>query len=173
MDTPQYEQVQRPMCTLTEHEKNTRKQFVTEYMKDRNPTRAAMRIGYSALFAKDFSEKFMLESYTLKLISDAEGGVGEGEIDDEKEKRKILNALWREANNMYSAPAARVAALAKLTSIFGMDAPTKSQVETTNKDGGMFVVPGIMNECQWTAQAAAQQEELIKPTSPPQLTAVK
>lgn len=176
MSTPEYEQAVRPMCTLTKYEKETRAKFVEEYLKDYNPVKAAMRVGYSNLFARDFAERFMLEPYTLQLIAEAEcGGSVEGELDEEKEKRRVLKALWREANNMGhgSTASSRVAALAKISAIYGMDAPTKSNINVNNtNDAGVFVVPGIMNEEQWTAQAAKQQEDLQKPTSPPQLKAV-
>lgn len=173
MDTSQYSDTQRPPCTLNEHEKKTRDQFVQEYLKDFDPYRACIRIGYSNLFAGDFAKRFMEEPYTLKRIADVQGGVLDGEeINEEKEKKKILNALWREANSMTSPAASRVAALAKLTAIFGMDAPSRSNVNVTGNEGGVFVVPGIMNEAQWALQASTQQAELIKPTSPPQLKAV-
>lgn len=174
MDTSQYSDAQRPPCTLSEQEKVTRQQFVAEYLKDYDARKACLRIGYSPLFATDFAKRFMEEPYTVKLIADAEGGsLGGEEIDEEKEKVRILKALWREANSMGSPAAARVAALAKLTSIFGMDAPSRSQVNVNAEgDGGVFVVPGIMNAEQWAAQAAAQQAELVKPTSPATLKAV-
>lgn len=161
------------MCLLTNPEKATRQQFVKEYLKDYNEYRACLRIGYSPLFAPDFSKRFMNEPYTLKLIAEAEGGTLPGEeFDEDKEKQKILKALWREANNTASPAAARVAALAKLTAVFGMDAPSRSQVNVNAGEGGVFVVPGIMNEVQWAAQAATQQAELVKPTAPAQLKAV-
>lgn len=160
------------MCILTEHEKSTRQQFVKEYLKDYDARKACLRIGYSNLFATDFAKRFMDEPYTLKLISEHESGnASDDSIDEEKERKRILAAIWREANNMASPAAARVAALNKLTSIFGMDAPTKSEVNMHN-EGGTFVVPGIMNEAQWTEQAATQQAELVKPTAPAQLKAV-
>lgn len=173
MDTSQYSNAERPMCLLTEHEKSTRQQFVKEYLKDYDARKACLRIGYSNLFAGDFSVRFMNEPYTLKLIAEFEGGTAPGEeINEEQEKKRILNALWREANSMGSPAAARVAALAKLTAIFGMEAPTRSNVNVNNNEGGVFVVPGIMNETQWAAQAATQQTELVKPTAPAQLKAV-
>ena len=171
MDSPQYTEAERPTCTLTEYEKDTRRRFVKEYLKDYDAFKACIRINYSAPFASDFSKRFMQEPFVLNLISQAECGADEtGEIDEEQQKRKILSALWREANSSYSPAAARVAALAKLTSIFGMDAPSKSHI--TTEGGGTFVVPGIMNENQWTEVAAKQQAELQKPQSPAQLKAV-
>lgn len=173
MDTSQYSDAQRPICVLTEHEKATRRQFVKEYLIDYDARKACLRIGYSNLFASDFAKRFMDEPYTLQLIAEVEGGTAPGEeFNEEKEKQRILKALWREANSMQSPAAARVAALAKLTSIFGMDAPTRSQVKIDGNENGTFIVPGIMNEAQWAEQAAAQQAELIKPVSPALLKAV-
>jgi hypothetical protein len=171
VDTSKTVNQERPMCSLTEHEKLTRQQFVTEYLKDYDARKACLRIGYSNLFAKDFAERFMNEPYTVKLIAEYEGGTLPGEeIDDEKEKKRILNALWREANSMGSPAAARVAALSKLTAIFGMEAPTRSHIDVNNNEGGVFVVPGIMNEDQWSNQAAKQQSDLV--TAPAKLKVV-
>lgn len=154
-------------------EKETRRKFVREYLKDYNPFKACIRIGYTALFAGDFSKRFMDEPFVLQLIAEEEGGTAPGEeFDEEKEKIRIYKALWREANSMNNPAPARVAALAKLTSILGMDAPTRSQVDVNAGEGGTFVVPGIMNTEQWELQAAKQQADLVKPSSPAQLKAV-
>ena len=171
METDQFSEAEQPICTLTVYEKATRKKFVEEYLKDYDAMKACMRIGYTALFAPDMARRFMIEPYTLRLISEVEGGSDDGEFDEEKEKRRIYKALWREANNMgiNSSQSARVAALAKLTAVLGMDAPSRSRI-SIEEGGGLFVVPGIMNEQQWTEQAAKQQEELVR--VPPQLRVV-
>ena len=158
---------------LTKGEMELRDRFVAEYLTDYDAYKACIRIGYAPAYAKDFSQRFMQEPYVLGKIRDAEGGTA-GDLDVEVQKKMIVAALWREAKNMGagSTQAARVAALAKLSAFYGMDAPKKSQTELTGADGmplgsGVFVVPGMMTADEWAKQAEAQQEELVRPTSPP------
>ena len=152
-----------------------RDRFVQEYLTDYDPFKAAIRIGYAPAYAKDFCQRFMQEPYVLGKIRDAEGGTTD-DLDVEVQKKMIVTALWREAKNMGagSTQAARVAALAKLSAFYGMDAPKKSQTELTGPDGmplgsGVFVVPGMMTAEEWAKQAEAQQEELVRPSGKPEL----
>lgn len=158
--------------SLTEREKLVRDKFVREYLKDYDQYKACLRVGYSPAWAKEFAVRFMEEPYVLQQIQNVQNQ--SEEIDAETEKRRIKAALWREANNFGpgSSQAARVAALAKLSAFQGMDAPTRSKTEMNITDGGVFIVPGIMTPEQWAAQAESQQEELVRPTSPPELKAV-
>lgn len=164
---------------LTSSEMVLRDRFVQEYLKDYDAYAACIRVGYAAAFAKEFCVRFMGESYVLNKIKQQEIAPLEEVLDEDVQKRKVYAALWKEAN--YVGPgasqSARVAALAKLSSFLGMDAPTRSQQELTGKDGsplgaGVFVTPGIMTAEQWAIQAEAQQAELVKPDSPPQLKVV-
>lgn len=161
--------------SLTKAEMELRDRFVTEYLTDYDAYKAAIRIGYAPAYAKDFCQRFMVEPYVLGKIRDAEGGTTD-DLDVEVQKKMIVAALWREAKNMGagSSQAARVAALSKLSAFYGMDAPKTSKTELTGADGlplgsGVFVVPGMVTAEEWAAQAEKQQEELIRPSSPPQL----
>jgi hypothetical protein len=163
---------------LTASEMELRDRFVTEYLTDYDQYKAAIRIGYAPAYAKDFSVRFMTEPYVLTKIREAEGGSTDN-LDIDVQKRMIVTALWKEAKNMGagSSQAARVAALSKLSAFYGMDAPKQTKTELTGADGqllgsGVFVVPGMVTAEEWAAQAEAQQAELIKPSSPPQLKAV-
>jgi hypothetical protein len=160
---------------LTKAEMELRDRFVAEYMTDYDHYKAAIRIGYAPAYAKDFGQRFMNEPYVLRKIKDAEGGTTD-DLDVEAQKKMIVAALWREAKNMGvgSSQAARVAALAKLSAFYGMDAPKTSKTELTGADGlplgsGVFVVPGMVTAEEWAKQAEAQQEELIRPSPPPVL----
>lgn len=155
-----------------------RDRFVKEYLTDYDAYKAAIRIGYAPAYAKDFSQRFMLEPYVLSKIADAEGGSSD-DLDVEVQKKMIVAALWREAKNMGmgSSQAARVAALSKLSAFYGMDAPKTSKTELTGADGqplgsGVFVVPGMVTAEDWAKQAEAQQAELVRPTAPPALRQV-
>jgi hypothetical protein len=144
-------------------------------LADYDAYKAAIRIGYAPAYAKDFCQRFMQEPYVLGKIRNAEGG-NVDDADPEVQKRMVLAGLWREARNFGagSSQAARVAALSKISAFFGMDAPKTSKTELTGADGqplgaGVFVVPGMVTAEEWAKQAEAQQEELVRPTSPPQL----
>lgn len=161
--------------TLTKAEMELRDRFVAEYLTDYDHYKAAIRIGYAPAYAKDFGQRFMTEPYVLGKIRDAEGGTT-NDLDIDVQKKMIVAALWREAKNMGagSSQAARVAALAKLSAFYGMDAPKTSKTELTGADGlplgsGVFVVPGMVTAEEWAKQAEAQQEELVRPSSPPAL----
>ena len=111
----------------------------------------------------------MNETYVLAKIAETEEGVGD-EYDEVSQKKKIVVALWREANNQGpgSSQSARVAALAKLSAFYGMDAAVRTKTELTGANGqplgeGVFVVPGLMTAEEWTKQAEKQQADLVKP----------
>ena len=152
---------------LTQAEMELRDRFVVEYLTDYDQYKAAIRIGYAPAYAKDFGQRFMNEPYVLGKIRDAEGGAST-DLDIEVQKKMIVAALWREAKNMGpgSSQAARVAALAKLSAFYGMDAPKTSKTELTGPDGlplgsGVFVVPGMITAEEWAKQAEAQQSSLV------------
>lgn len=160
---------------LTKSEMELRDRFVAEYLTDYDAYKAAIRIGYAPAYAKEFCQRFMQEPYVLGKIRAAEGGATD-DLDVDVQKKMIVAALWREAKNMGpgSSQAARVAALAKLSAFYGMDAPKTSKTELTGADGqplgsGVFVVPGMVTAEEWAAQAEKQQAELIRPSSPPSL----
>ncbi len=159
---------------LSSPEKALRDRFVVQYLVDYDAYKACIRIGYTPPFAKEFSARFMNEQYVLLKIAELENTSGTAKSDpkaeEEAEKKRIIAGLWREANNLGygSSQSARVAALAKLSAFYGMDAPTRSKTELTGADGqplnaGVFVVPGLMTTEEWEAQAAAQQEALTRP----------
>ena len=158
---------------LSSAEMALRDRFVVEYLVDYDPFKAAIRLGYSPAFARSFSIQFMNEPYVLNKIKESEIGP-EVEFDEVEQKKKIVNTLWREANfyGMGSSQSARVAALAKLSAFYGMDAPSRSTQELTGKDGeplgqGVFVIPGLVSAEDWAKQAEEQQANLIKPELTP------
>jgi hypothetical protein len=156
--------------TLSEREKAIRDKFVQEYLTDYDSTAAAIRIGYPQSISKEYGVRFMNEPYVLQQIRLKET-TPEKEEDLEVMKKRIMAGLLREAN--YRGPgcsqSARVAALAKLASMHGMDAPSRSQTEIVNPGGlaGVFLIPGLMTPEQWELAAAAQQEALVNGTLKP------
>lgn len=108
-----------------------RQRFVAEYVIDHDGRLAALRIGFNANFAVDYAKKFLSEPYVQQLIKAHLYAV---ENDPEFNKKRVMAALFKEANNHGpgSSHSARVSALAKLTSVLGMDAPAKSESKVTN-----------------------------------------
>lgn len=159
---------------LTHRERDLRDHFVNEYLVDYDQKSAAIRIGYGQSYAYEMSVRLMQCPYVLQQIKLKET-TGEEESDEAMRKR-VISGLIREAN--YKGPgcsaSARVAALAKLAAIQGMDAPTRSKTEITGPDGqplggGMFVVPGIISVEEWEKAAAAQQAALVNQSADPAL----
>lgn len=131
-----------PVVQYSDAERELRERFVTEYLVDYNAYAACLRVGFHSQFATDYAKKFMEESFVRKLIKQHElAAESEGEADTNK--RRIMAALFKEAN--YHGPgsshSARVSALAKLTTLFGMDAPTKSESKVTVNQPVQFYLP--------------------------------
>ncbi len=70
-------------------------------------------------------------------------------------------ALMKEAHNQFNSGAARVAALAKLMSHYGMDAPAKTQNEHLHR-GGVMMVPAIADINDWELAATNSQTRLVQ-----------
>lgn len=124
---------------LTELEKRLRDDFVREYLIDYSYTAAATRVGYNGALATEFGQRFRYDTYVQKRIAEAMQSEAEDEeFADQVRKRRVMSALLREAN--YHGPgsshAARVSALAKIATIEGMEAPTKTE-STVKHEGGL------------------------------------
>lgn len=124
-----------PNKQYSQAELELRSRFVTEYLVDYNQYAAALRVGFNHAFAPDYSKKFMEEPYVRQLIKEREL-TPSGDLENEANIRRIKAALFKEAN--YHGPgsshSARVSALSKLTSLFGMDAPSKLESKVTVND---------------------------------------
>lgn len=150
--------------TYTAVGKALRDKFVKEYFVDFDSTAAAGRIGYPAAIQKEYGNRLMQEPYVLQQISIKQKEIENGSL--EEMRQFVILSLRREASltGPGTSQSARVAALDKLASIYGLHAPTKSQQQMLGPDGkpleGVFVVPGIMSDEQWEAAAAKQQETL-------------
>lgn len=121
--------------SLTENERNIRERFVSEYLVDYNPLAAAIRVGYAEAYARNFASQFMHEPYVLQLISAKEQELGVT-TEQDKHRQKIITRLYSIANNNNASASAQVAALAKLSSIFGLDAPVKTVQEVKVTEQG-------------------------------------
>lgn len=116
--------------TLGKTERKLRDRFVEEYLVDYDAFGAAIRIGYSEAFARQYSQQFMLEPYVRKRITSREQELGIT-TEEDQHRRKIVSGLYRIAHSPNSAASAQVAAYTQLAKIVGIEAPVKTQQEVT------------------------------------------
>lgn len=149
---------------LSEQELALRNLFVDEYLTDFDSVSAAMRCGFASSFAEDYAKKFLSEPYIQQRIKKEQLREPENKeektSEDDHNKRRVLSALMREAHNQYNSGAARVAALSRLTAIYGMEAPIKSQQEILHR-GGVMMVPAIADINAWEQSAIESQTKLV------------
>lgn len=122
---PAAEDQSLPTPAMSRAERNLRKKFVAEYMRDYSANDACIRLGYRENFAATYAQKFLQEPYTMQLIAEAEEKLGLN--DKDKHKIRIMAGLYREAHNKFNTGSARVAALSQIAKIEGLEAPAKVQ----------------------------------------------
>lgn len=151
----------------TEAQKALRDWFVNEYLIDYNSVAAAMRIGYARAYAVEYAQKMMDEPYVQRRIVQVTGQKLDPVKEEEYNKQRIKQTLLKEAH--YRGPgsshAARVAALAKLMQIYGMEAPKKIEAKHTHQ-GGVMAVPGIASLDSWEQTASKSQTDLAQHADP-------
>lgn len=149
---------------LSDHDRELRDLFVIEYLKDHDYKNAAIRVGFLPAFADQYAAEFATDPYVKKKIDfEMTRELSPEEEAEQKRmmKRRIDAQLMRQA--MYKGPGAshgaRVSALAKLASIYGMDAPTKVE-QTVQHKGGVMMIPSAIGLGDWEAEAMASQQKL-------------
>lgn len=150
-------------ASLNPREKALRDAFVVEYMIDFNSVKAAQRIGFHRQFAIEYAQRFMEEPYVQKKINEIKfKDIPERDM-AEYDKKRIKGALMQEAHYFGpgSSHSARVAALGRLATLNGLDAPKKIEQTLLHK-GGVMAVPGIANLDDWEKTAAASQDKLVE-----------
>lgn len=151
-----------PIAPMSEREKALRDMFVSEYLVDYDQVKAAQRCGFNLQFAVEYAKRFMEESYVQQRIRDVTFMKVDEKAIEQFDKTRIKAALMAEAH--YRGPgsshAGRVAALSKLASLYGMEAPKKSAMDVTHK-GGVMAVPGIASLAEWEQTAAESQDKLV------------
>lgn len=146
---------------LSDADRAMRERFVEEYLKDEDAILAASRCGFQFGFAKEIGIKFLGEAYVQKRLQERrEKPPEDAAAEEERLRLKVLRRLESEASDMRNSSSSRVAALAKLAVILGMDAPTKSQ-QTITHQGGVMMVPQIADLGQWEKTATKAQELLV------------
>lgn len=145
---------------LDPQEKALRDRFVEEFLVDGNAYLAALRVGFQAGFAKDYSAKFFNEPYVQQRLEHLKQNPGEAKQVEKYDKNLVMATLRTVATNQFEKGAARVAAAAKLAAIYGMDKPVEKKTTITHK-GGVLMVPAIANLDDWEAIAKQSQEKLL------------
>lgn len=154
------------MTELTAQEKELRDMFVVEFLKDHDYRNAAIRIGFLPKYADQYAAEFAVDPYVKRRIEyEMTRPLTNEEAAEHKRAmiRRTEALLLKQAG--YAGPGAshgaRVSALSKLASIYGMDAPTKVE-QTIQHKGGVMMVPGVASVEDWEAAAVASQEKLTK-----------
>lgn len=140
--------------------KKVYRSFVEQYLRDYDAVAACSRMGYAERFAEVNAATFMKAPYVAKLIKDMEEDTAEDDdAEAEKQSRIIKAGLMREANYFGpgSSHSGRVAALAQLSKIHGME---QSKIDHQHK-GGVMLVPSTATDVEaWQAAAIDNQNEL-------------
>lgn len=136
--------------------------FISEYLVDFNQTDAAQRCGFQREFAIEYGQRLMATPYVKRRIKELQLMKVDEVQDAEYNKVRVKAALIREAHyhGPGSSQSARVAALAQLSKLYGMEAPKKSEATVTHR-GGVMAVPGIATMDDWEAAAVQSQVELV------------
>lgn len=147
-----------PELNLTEREVQVRDSFAEEYIVDYDSFGAAVRVGFKEKDATSIARRFLNDTYVARKIQELEEVTTE-EDKVGKRKLRIIQSLNREAHfkGHGASHSARVAALGKLTEIYGLNAPQKSEV---THNGGVMVVPPLTSADEWSGNASKSQEEL-------------
>lgn len=145
----------------TEREKALLDLFCQEYLVDSNATLAASRCGFQAGFAEEYGKRFFQRAYVQRKLRALLEAEPEAKAEEKYNRRLVINTLREVAANKYQKATARVAAARGLASIYGMDAPIKTQNTNINK-GGVLVVPAIASIEDWEAAAKSSQGKLME-----------
>ena len=156
----------------TDRELAIRHKFIEHYLHDYDPVAAAQRCGWPREYAKDMSMKFMDEPYVMNEIKkretkppviDLENNPEAAKAQEAQMRQYVLAGLIKQAN--YYGPGSthsgRVAALAEISKLQGLNAPARLKQEiTTGENEGVFVVPGVVSQDEWARMAAEHQGKL-------------
>lgn len=156
--------------SYTAQERTVRDRFVEEYLYDHDAELAAQRVGFPRGVAREYGLKFLEEVYVAREIKRRQLSIPSPDQSEEdrraaevQARQQIMASLWRESNyhGPGSSQSGRVAALARLSAMYGFDAPTRTKTEVDVNGGeGVFVIPGVVTADQWEKMAQAQQDQL-------------
>lgn len=132
-----------------------RERFVSEYLFDFSPRRAALRCGYSEKSASAVAHNFMAEPGVQRLIREHMQSYDVSALT----KNRVIAGLIKEATNESSSAshAARIAAWKILGQAVGLG---ENEVKDDRPRGGVMVIPTTPVEAEWEAVASKSQEDL-------------
>ena len=151
----------RPQADPPPYEKEVMLKFVEEYSFDKDPKKAALRIGITALHAQTVADKFMDSPFVQLEIKKRQYKDIKMVQDPERLKQELIINLMNivryegEASN----PSARVAAAKTIAQLTGIESPKQ---ETATQISNVMVIPAPMSVDDWSATAQAQQSRLQK-----------
>jgi hypothetical protein len=135
--------------------------FVEEYSFDKDPRKAALRIGITAVHAQTVADKFMNSPFVQGHIKKRQYKDAIIVQDPEKLKQELIINLMNivrydgEAAN----PSARVAAAKTIAQLTGIEAPKQ---ETATQISNIMLIPSPMSVDDWSSVAQTQQSKLQK-----------
>lgn len=156
----------------TEREKDLRRRFVEQYLIDYDAPDACRRIGFTGSLALEYARKFMDETFVKQLITERESRPmdvdASAEDDADVMRRRIITSLLRESKTVGpgSSHAARVAALNKLASLYGLTDQRKPLEDGAVRGGVMRVPEPPASLNTWEELAAQQQASLMQDAAP-------
>lgn len=145
----------------TDIEQALYEKFIVEYLRDKNFSTAASRVGFQAAFAYDMGKMLLQKSYVQKRIKQLE----EDEPDLEAERREIKRLLLRKMREIVASPFSKPNEASNagkaLRAMYGFDAPPPKH-EDPHAQAGVMLVPAIANLDEWEKAATASQTALAE-----------
>lgn len=116
---------------LTSREKDLRDRFVTEYLKDSDYVKAAIRVGFGPSFAAEYASKFSAEPYVQQEIA-ARKDAPAKELTEADRKKLVEAHLIRIFTDEKAPYSSQVAAIGRFQDLHGMNAPTRKELSGPN-----------------------------------------
>jgi hypothetical protein len=147
---------------LSEVEKDAIDKFLKEYVYDLNPELAALRCKITKMYAKSVAATWMETEYfqnELKKYNAHSDALLSDEVALKSEMlRNLIQIMKSEGEN--TNPTARITAMDRISKLMGFDA--KQQVDTSQVQHSVMIVPAPLSVDDWSRSAMEQQSELYK-----------
>lgn len=155
----------RTADTLREADKIYRDNFVREYIKDFNGSAAMCRMGFTGQGPGARATKLLREPYVAQRLDEL---LRQLRPEDVVTRGQVMAAMWKEANHPFNDGSTRVAALAHIAKMLGMDKPA---VDTTNQVASNVMIIPVASVGDWeqsaqTAQSVLKQRASAMATMP-------
>ena len=147
----------------SEFDKNAMDAFLLEYVYDKDPEKAALRMGISKSYAKQVAQGFLDTQYFQLKLKDYETNKDHLLDDTELLRRELVKQLLDivKYNGTDVAQSARIAASKEITALMGLNVQKQSSNEEEYM-GSVMIVPSTLPIDEWSSQAIASQAALHK-----------